>query len=81
MTPAHVLERVHRIFREDLQLDIEADVDVIGSGVLDSLVFVQLLVRLEEEFGLTVDMETLELDDFRSVASIARHVGASLRDA
>jgi acyl carrier protein len=41
---------------------------------MDSLVVVRLLARLEDEFGFVVDVERLDLDDFRSVSSIARYV-------
>lgn len=72
-----VESRVHRIFRDGLELDVEVDTDVIGAGLLDSLAFVQLLVSLEEEFGLVVDLAEMELEDFSSVARIARLVAAS----
>jgi acyl carrier protein len=45
--------------------------------MLDSLAFVQLLVSLEEEFGLEVDLADMDLDDFSSVSSVARLVAAS----
>ena len=68
--------RVRRIFLDALQLDVEVDTDVIGEGLLDSLGFVQLLVELEGAFGITVDIAELDLDDFGSVARIARYVEA-----
>jgi acyl carrier protein len=66
--------RVRALFLSGLELDVDADTDVIESGVLDSIAFVQLLVDLEREFGISVRMGSLDLDDFRSVRSIARHV-------
>jgi acyl carrier protein len=45
--------------------------------MLDSLAFVQLLVSLEEEFGLEVNLAEMDLDDFSSVSSVARLVAAS----
>lgn len=72
---------VHRIFRDSLELDVEMDTDVIAGGMLDSLAFVQLLLALEEEFGVRFDLSELELDDFSSVASVARLVGASVKGA
>ncbi len=72
---------VHRIFRDSLELDVEVDTDVIAGGMLDSLAFVQLLLALEEEFGMKVDLADLELDDFNSVASVARLVAESAQGA
>lgn len=72
---------VHRIFRDSLELDVEVDTDVISGGMLDSLAFVQLLLALEEEFGVKVDLSDLELEDFSSVANVARLVTASAEGA
>lgn len=72
---------VHRIFRDGLELDVDVDTDVIAGGMLDSLAFVQLLLALEEEFGVKVDLSDLELDDFNSVASVARLVRESAKGA
>lgn len=66
--------KVHKIFREGLELDVDVDTDVIEDGLLDSLAFVQLLLALEEEFGVKVDLADLELDDFSTVTRIARLV-------
>lgn len=82
--PSHhtgVQASVHRIFRDSLELDVEVDTDVIAGGMLDSLAFVQLLLALEEEFGVKVDLSDLELDDFNSVASVARLVTESAKGA
>lgn len=65
---------VHRIFRDGLELDVEVHTDVIAGGMLDSLAFVQLLLAIEEEFGVKVDLSELELADFSSVARVARLV-------
>jgi acyl carrier protein len=72
-----VESRVHRIFRDGLELQVEIETDVIASGMLDSLAFVRLLVSLEEEFGLEVNLAEMDLEDFSSVSSVARLVGAS----
>jgi acyl carrier protein len=53
------------------------DTDVIAGGMLDSLAFVQLLVSLENEFGVKMNLADLDLDDFSSVSNIARLVSAN----
>ena len=50
--------------------------DLLASGVLDSLTLVQLLFDLERRFGVTIPLEELEIDDFRSINSIASLVQA-----
>jgi acyl carrier protein len=50
------------------------DDDLIASGVLDSLTLVQLLVDVEECFGITIPLEELEIDDIRSISRLSRLV-------
>jgi acyl carrier protein len=60
-----------------IQIDSE-DADLLGAGILDSLALVQLLVHLEERFRVKIPLEDLEIDDLRSVSSIARVVEQQL---
>lgn len=78
---ADVESRVHRIFRDGLELQVDVGTDVIASGMLDSLAFVRLLVSLEEEFGLEVNLAEMDIEDFSSVSSVSRLVAASERSA
>ena len=47
--------------------------------MMDSLKFVELLFHLEQEFGITISMGTLELDQFRTIANIVQFVEGSKR--
>jgi acyl carrier protein len=68
-------EQIRKLFDEYLHVQIPSDdVDLIDGGLLDSLMLVDLLVRLEKEFGITVAMDKLDLDDFRTVHRIADYV-------
>ena len=72
-----------RLFAEHLAIERklpDAKSDLIEIGLLDSLAMVDLLVQLESEFGFTVVMDELDVDDFRSVERIAAYV-ASCRDS
>ena len=51
------------------------DADLVASGQLDSLALVDLLMHLENSFGISVALDGLEIDDFRSVKRIAGLVG------
>jgi acyl carrier protein len=65
-------ERIGGVIAGALHIDVPSfDADLFDSGVLDSLAFVELLVRLEQEFGVTTSVDDLEADNFRSIASIA----------
>jgi acyl carrier protein len=43
------------------------DADLIATGVLDSLGLVELIFELEQAFGIRIELETVELDNFRSI--------------
>jgi methoxymalonate biosynthesis acyl carrier protein len=67
--------RIIKIFSEKLNLEIPSvNTDLVEEGILDSLTFVELLVRLEQEFMVKVPMESVDIDNFRSTAKIAELV-------
>jgi acyl carrier protein len=47
------------------------DEDIFALGVVNSLFAMQLVMFVEKEFGITVEDEDLEIDNFRSVDAIA----------
>jgi D-alanine--poly(phosphoribitol) ligase subunit 2 len=68
------------VFSGALHLDVPAfDTDLFDTGVLDSLAFVELLLQLEREFGVTTSVDDLESDNFRSIDNIAEFVGSRTR--
>ena len=50
---------------------LTADSDLFEAG-LDSMAIMQLVLLLEEHFGVTIDPAELSLDNFRSARRIAR---------
>jgi len=67
--------RIRQLFRYKLKLDVPSvDTDLFDTAVLDSMVFVDLLLNLEREFGVTVVLEDIEFDHFRSIERIAEFV-------
>ena len=72
--------RVARLFEETLHLELpSADTDLFETGVLDSMAFVELLHQLEQQFGITVPFEDLELDNFRTIEKIEEFVASRNR--
>ena len=68
-------DRIAGVFSGALHLDVPAfDTDLFDTGVLDSLAFVELLLQLEREFGVTTSVDDLEVENFRSIDSIAEFV-------
>ena len=78
MTEPRALEaRIRQVFRDKLKLDVPSvDTDLFETATLDSMVFVDLLLHLEREFGVTVALEDIEFDHFRSIERIAEFVAS-----
>lgn len=69
---SRVEQRLAGWFVDKLQIEIPSpDTDLLETGVLDSLGFVELLLHLEQDFGVTVVLEQLDLHNFRSLERIA----------
>ena len=53
---------------------VRDDDDIFASGYANSMVAMQLVAFVEQRFGIEIDGEDLELDNFRSVDAIAAFV-------
>jgi len=74
-------ERIAALFAEDMNVRVDSvDSDLLDGGILDSLAFVDLLARLEENFGIRVAIEDLEIENFRSIAKIAAFAAAKTKN-
>lgn len=70
-----IIDKLGALFVETFHIEVpSADTDLLDSGILDSLQFVELLVQLEQRFGLRIKVEDIELDDLRTLERIARLV-------
>ena len=73
--PSPVYGQIARLFEEKLHLEIpSAETDLFETGAMDSMAFVELLLQLEQEFGITVSFDDLEIENFRSVRKIAQFI-------
>lgn len=69
---SEVERRLAGWFTHKLQIEIPSrETDLLETGVLDSLGFVELLLHLEEDFGVSVALEQVDLQNFRSLERIA----------
>ena len=68
-----LISQVSRLIAENLFLEVTSpEEDLLSSGAIDSLSLIQLLVTLEEYFGVRIPLAELEIEDLRTVQSIAR---------
>ncbi|MBV9940866.1 MAG: acyl carrier protein [Solirubrobacterales bacterium] len=75
------IDRVRRVFEDALSVAApEPEIDIIQSSLIDSLGLVTLLFELEREFGVTVPLESLEVDDFRTIGNLARTIAGLRQD-
>jgi acyl carrier protein len=71
-----LLAKLNALFLDKLNVKVPGpDTDLIESRLLDSLQIVELLVQIEQQFGLRIELEQIEIDDLRSVRGIARMIG------
>jgi len=68
-------DELGRLFAEKLNVTVPSvETDLIDTGLVDSLTFVEFLAQLEAGFGVQVSLEDLEIDRFRTISSIARFI-------
>lgn len=70
-------DSIVKLFQDHLNIAVEdPEMDLVGSGLMDSLMLIELLTFLEQEYQITIDFADLEIDNFRSVGSITQFVDA-----
>jgi len=71
-----IAERLRALMLEHLHVEVpSADTDLLDSGLLDSLQLVDLLLLIEEHFGRRISIETIDLEDLRTLTRLARLLG------
>jgi D-alanine--poly(phosphoribitol) ligase subunit 2 len=69
---SQLLGDIRAVLRDHLSVMVESpDVDLLETGLVDSIGLVELILQLEDRFGVSLPMDVLEIDDFRSIHTIA----------
>jgi acyl carrier protein len=72
------VEQMSQLFLRVLNVRVpDPDTDLIEEGLLDSLMLVELIVHLEERYGIVVSLDDLELDSFRSLRRVSEFITAA----
>ena len=75
LSSAPLVRTIGKLIAEKLLVEVHSpEDDLLATGVLDSLTLIELLVNLEEHFGMRIPLDELQIEDIRSVRSIARLV-------
>lgn len=70
------------LFETNLNVEVPSlETDLFESRLLDSMGLVELVASLEQQFGIVIAFDTLDLDHFRSVGSIASLVSSLVTHA
>jgi acyl carrier protein len=56
--------------------DAPGDLDLRGSGLIDSLGFVEVIVQLEEQLGIEIDLEEMDPEQITVLDPLATHIAA-----
>jgi D-alanine--poly(phosphoribitol) ligase subunit 2 len=76
---SRLMERVQAVFTGPLNVEVPSvDTDLLESGLLDSLALVSLLLRIEQEFGVSVSLEDMDIDHWRSIRAISTFLATTL---
>ena len=63
------------LFVKHLNIQVPSiETDLLETGILDSLTFLELLVHMEKQFDMRVSMKDLDIESFRSIVKIAGFV-------
>jgi len=66
-----IKEFLSRFFKNH---DLQPEEDIFALGFVNSLLAMQLVAFVEKEFGIRVEDEDLDLDNFRSIQAISNLV-------
>jgi D-alanine--poly(phosphoribitol) ligase subunit 2 len=71
-------QQIIDIFSERFETQLASnDVDLLETGLVDSVKIVELVLELEQRFGVSLPFEELEIDDFRTVLRLAERISRS----
>jgi|YelNatPaOPRAMG01_1025707.scaffolds.fasta_scaffold66689_2 D-alanine--poly(phosphoribitol) ligase subunit 2 len=69
--------QVEAVLAEKLSIRVESDTtDLFETGALDSMTLVQLVLALEERFGIELPIQEIEAESMATLAKIAETVAA-----
>lgn len=73
-SPEAVALELRDFLRDSLRQDVQADDDIFATGMANSLFALELIVYIEERYGLQLEGEDLTRDNFRSAQAMSQLV-------
>ena len=81
MTEIEIMERLGAIVAE-LGVNekyITADTNLFSDGILDSIVAIDYLIRIEEEFGVNITMPVIEENKLGRLSSMTKYLETKMK--
>ena len=65
------MEKLLAILKQiNAEIDFENEKDLVDSGVLDSLTIVEIITAIEDKYGVTINPDDIDPDNFQSAETI-----------
>jgi D-alanine--poly(phosphoribitol) ligase subunit 2 len=81
-TSTPLTTQIAELIGSTLLIEVPApEVDLIDTGLIDSLALVTLITEIEAEFGIDLPLDEFDIERFRSAEQIAAYVADHLPGA
>ncbi|MBP2657124.1 MAG: hypothetical protein H6Q69_156 [Firmicutes bacterium] len=67
-------QKLRDFFAKFIEEDVDNDTDIFGSGLINSLFAMQLVLFIEKEFHLKVEHDDLDIENFKSIHAITNFI-------
>lgn len=66
---------ISEFIKESIGIDtLNSDMDIFETGIVNSLFAIQLMSYIENNFNIRIDLDDLDMDNFRSVKQMVEFV-------
>lgn len=78
----YILEHLKNVLKggDINQFAVDGDIDLIGSGIISSLGFVELIAGIEKKFNVEIDFEKYDPSSYTTISGLASLAVKSRRD-
>ena len=76
-----IVPRIQAYFRQRFQnYEFGEDEDIFGTGLVNSLAAMQLVLFVEKEFGIEIGDDDLSLDNFRTIRAMEQLISSKITE-
>lgn len=72
-------QQINDIFADRFETRFDSNaVDLLDTGIVDSVRIVELVLEIEQRFGVNLPFEELDIEDFRTIPRLAERIARTL---